>query len=311
MIYFPYFRGRQYDLLALKNIAQQHALPPNIIPIIEPVRDIRALPQTVAAFVEHDQPLVVIANPTVSDYALTQQKLYDWRSYADNPNLIVGHILTPTIIPEDLQATPDHQTLLVARQYDELLAASHAGWLDAPTHLLVPPEARIRRLLTRPSGSLFDHAWLPEHDRSYADITDGFFSEDWQQARLDGYTSISDYTIGGAHYSEHGYPARAVTLHLTYFAGDQLRIHRFVSDDREDFRHPKEKFFQAVAKLAAWLPAQPAAVQTPAALALADYHVTQHFPGLGVVKRLSLEHHLQTMATYFKTTILTKSQQNF
>jgi len=26
MIYFPYFRGRQYDLLALKNIAQQHVL---------------------------------------------------------------------------------------------------------------------------------------------------------------------------------------------------------------------------------------------------------------------------------------------
>ncbi|WP_203641046.1 sce7725 family protein [Levilactobacillus andaensis] len=300
MIYFPYFRGRQYDLLALKNIAQQHVLPRNIIPIIEPVRDIRALPQTVAAFVEHDQPLVVIANPTVSDYALTQQKLYDWRPYAENPNLIVGHILTPTTIPSDLHATPTQQTLLVARQYDELVAAKHAGWLADPTYLLVPPEARIRQLLTRPTGSLFDHAWIPEHDRSYADIEDGFFSEDWQAATWDGYTSVSDYTIGGAHYSEHGYPSRAVTLHLTYFAGDQLRIHRFVSDDRDDYRHPKEKFFQAVAKLAAWLPAQPAAVQTPAALALADYHVTQHFPGLGVVKRLSLEHHLQTMAGYFK-----------
>jgi len=300
MIYFPYFRGRQYDLLALKNIAQQHILPRNIIPIIEPVRDIRALPQTVAAFVEHDQPLVVIANSTVSDYALTQQKLYDWRPYAENPNLIVGHILTPTTIPSDLHATSTQRTLLVARQYDELVAAKHAGWLDDPTYLLVPPEARIRQLLTRPTGSLFDHAWIPEHDRSYADIEDGFFSEDWQTATWDGYTSVSDYTIGGAHYSEHGYPSRAVTLHLTYFAGDQLRIHRFVSDDRDDYRHPKEKFFQAVAKLAAWLPAQPAAVQTPAALALADYHVTQHFPGLGVVKRLSLEHHLQTMAGYFK-----------
>ncbi|WP_203637782.1 sce7725 family protein [Levilactobacillus wangkuiensis] len=299
MIYFPYFRGRQFDLLALKNIAQQHILPPNIIPIIEPVRDIRALPQTVAAFVEHDQPLVVIANPTVSDYALTQQKLHDWRPYADNPQLIVGHILTPTIIPASLQPAAEHRTLLVGRQYDELVAAQHAGWLNDPSYLLVPPEARIRQLITRPTVSLFDHAWIPEHERSYADITDGFFSDDWVLATLDSYHGVSDYTIGGAHYSEHGYPARAVTLHLTYFQGDQLRIHRFVSDDREDFRHPKEKFFQAVAKLAAWLPDHPD-VQTPAALALADYHATQHFPGLGVVKRLSLEHHLQTMATYFK-----------
>ncbi|MCH4123600.1 MAG: sce7725 family protein [Levilactobacillus sp.] len=300
MIYFPYFRGRQYDLLALKNIAQQHVLPPNIIPIIEPVRDIRALPQTVAAFVEHDQPLVVIANPTVSDYALTQQKLYDWRPYATNPHLIVGHVLTPTTIPEHLTAAPNHRTLLVARQYDELVAADQAGWLTAPTYLLVPPEARIRQLLDRPSVSLFDHAWVPEHDRSYADIVDGFFSDDWAMAALDGYQGISDYTIGGAHYSEHGYPARAVTLHLTYFAGDQLRIHRFVSDDRTDFRHPKEKFFQAVAKLAQWLPKQTVAVQTPAAQTLAAYHEQHHFPGLGVVKRLSLEHHLQIMAAYFK-----------
>lgn len=301
MIYFPYFRGRQYDLLALKNIAQQHILPPNIVPIIEPVRDIRALPQTVAAFVTHDQPLVVIANPTVSDYALTQQKLYDWRHYATNPQLIVGHVLTPTTIPDSLTPTADHRTLLVARQYDELVAAKQAGWLAAPTYLLVPPEARIRQLVDRSSVSLFDHVWLPEHDRSYADITDGFFSDDWALAALDGYQGVSDYTIGGAHYSEHGYPARAVTLHLTYFAGDQLRIHRFVSDDRDDFRHPKEKFFQAVAKLAQWLPEQAAAVQTPAAQALAAYHDQQHFPGLGVVKRLSLEHHLQTMAAYFKT----------
>ncbi|TGD20256.1 sce7725 family protein [Levilactobacillus suantsaiihabitans] len=300
MIYFPYFRGRQYDLLALKNIAQQHVLPPNIIPIIEPVRDIRALPQTVAAFVAHGQPLVVIANPTVSDYALTQQKLYDCRPYATNPHLIVGHVLTPTTIPEHLTAAPNHRTLLVARQYDELVAADQSGWLTAPTYLLVPPEARIRQLLDRPSVSLFDHAWVPEHDRSYADIVDGFFSDDWAIAALDGYQGVSDYTIGGAHYSEHGYPARAVTLHLTYFAGDQLRIHRFVSDDRTDFRHPKEKFFQAVSKLAQWLPKQAVAVQTPAAQTLAAYHEQHHFPGLGVVKRLSLEHHLQTMAAYFK-----------
>ncbi len=141
---------------------------------------------------------------------------------------------------------------------------------------------------------------MPEHDRSYADIEDGFFSNDWELATLNHYQGFSDYTIGGSHYSEHGYPARAVTLHLTYFAGEQLRIHRFVSDDRSDFKHPKEKFFQAVKKLAEWLPQQPANVQTPAAQELAAYHTQHHFPGLGVVKRLSLEHHLQTMAAYFK-----------
>ncbi|KID43263.1 sce7725 family protein [Levilactobacillus brevis] len=299
MMYFPYFRGRQYDLLALKDIAEQRCLPPNIIPIIEPVRDIRVLPQTVAAFMAANHPLVVIANPTVSDYVLTQQKLHDWHEWANDPNLIVGHILTPTTLPDDVTPSTDQPTLLIAHHYDELVAVQHAGWLETPTYLLVPPEARVRQLVSRSSISLFDHAWLPDHDQTYANLVDGFFSDDWVLADLLGYQGVSDYTIGGHYYSEHGYPAKAVTLHLTYFAGEQLRIHRFVSDDRTDFSHPKEKFFQAVAKLAAWLPQQPTAVQTPAAKQLAAYHEQQHFPGLGVVKRLSLVHHLQMMAAYF------------
>jgi len=300
MIYFPYFRGRQFDLQALKAIAQQRLLPPNIIPIIEPVRDIKTLPQTVAAFVEHDQPLVVIANPTVSDYALTQEKLHDWQPWRDNPQLIVGHILTPTTTPDDLQPSTGHRTLLVARHVDELVAAQAAGWLNLPSYLLAPPEARVRQLLTRPSVSLFDHVWVPDHEQTYANLTDGFFSDDWALPNLFNYQGFSDYTIAGAHYSEHGYPARAVTLHLTYFQGDRLRIHRFVSDDYADYQHPKEKFFQAVAKLAVWLPQQPLATQTPAAKQLAAFHDQHHFPGLGVVKRLSLEHHLQLMASYFR-----------
>ena len=300
MMYFPYFRGRQFDLQALTHLAQQDCLPPNLIPIIEPVRDIAALPKTIAAFIDHHHPLVVITNPTVSDYALAQQKRYDWQAYRQDPHLILGHILTPTTTPEALRPQAGHQTLLVARQYDELAAIHAAGWLDLPTYLLVPPEARIRQLVSRPTVSLFDHAWFPAKDQTYANLTDGFFSDDWLRATWYHDQGFSDYTIAGSHYSEHGYPARAVTLHLTYFAGQQLRIHRFVSDDRADFKHPKEKFFQAVAKLAAWLPQQSPATQTPAARQLAAYHGQHHFPGLGVVKRLSLEHHLQLMGGFLR-----------
>lgn len=302
MIYFPYFRGRQFDLQALKAIAQVQTLPTNIIPIIEPVRDIKSLPQTIAAFLAHDHPLVVITNPTVSNYGLTQQKLHDWTPWQHHPQLILGHVLTPTTTAADLLAPAGQRTLLIARQYDELVAAQHAHWLTTtqPDYLLVPPEARIRQLLDRPQISLYDHAWFPDKDQTYANLTDGFFSDDWQLAALQGYQGFSDYTIGGSHYSEHGYPARAVTLHVTYFVHDQLRIHRFVSDDRVDFKHPKEKFFQAVAKLAAWLPVQSEQTQTPALQQLAAYHDQHHFPGLGVVKRLSLMHHLELMARYFR-----------
>ena len=42
-MYFPYFRGRQYELLALKELATKKLISSAIVPIIEPVKIIPAL----------------------------------------------------------------------------------------------------------------------------------------------------------------------------------------------------------------------------------------------------------------------------
>lgn len=60
MIYYPYLRGRMYDLLALKELCEHEQLGTNIIPIIEPVRDSKELQQTVQTFIEHQQPSVLL-----------------------------------------------------------------------------------------------------------------------------------------------------------------------------------------------------------------------------------------------------------
>lgn len=36
-MYFPYFRGRQYELLALKELASQKLISKSVIPVIEPI----------------------------------------------------------------------------------------------------------------------------------------------------------------------------------------------------------------------------------------------------------------------------------
>ena len=38
-MYFPYLRGKQFELLALREFANQNANNNTIIPIIEPVKD--------------------------------------------------------------------------------------------------------------------------------------------------------------------------------------------------------------------------------------------------------------------------------
>lgn len=42
-MYFPYFRGRQYELLALKELASQKLISKSVIPVIEPIKQIESL----------------------------------------------------------------------------------------------------------------------------------------------------------------------------------------------------------------------------------------------------------------------------
>ena len=66
-MYFPYFRGRQYELLALKELASQKLISSSVIPVIEPVKNIPALNNSLNAFCLASLPIGLIINPSVGD----------------------------------------------------------------------------------------------------------------------------------------------------------------------------------------------------------------------------------------------------
>ena len=66
-MYFPYFRGRQYDLLALKELVQMKLISSNVVPVIEPVKIIPTLKSTLKAFEDANLPVALILNPDVGD----------------------------------------------------------------------------------------------------------------------------------------------------------------------------------------------------------------------------------------------------
>lgn len=49
-MYFPYLRGRQYELLALRELAANDLLGTHIIPVIEPVKLSSTLVNTLDTF---------------------------------------------------------------------------------------------------------------------------------------------------------------------------------------------------------------------------------------------------------------------
>lgn len=51
-MYFPYLRGRQFELIALRELVEQGLIGENIIPVIEPIKPTSTLRSTLAKFVE-------------------------------------------------------------------------------------------------------------------------------------------------------------------------------------------------------------------------------------------------------------------
>lgn len=297
MTYFPYLRGRMYDLLALKELVEQDQLGPDIVPIIEPVRDSKELQETVAVFVKKQQPFSIVANPQVSVYGLNDTKLYPLPDLKQYDFFYPSAILAADFSSDFLKTTAAQESLLIVHNYELLKAYQDTDLLKDVDKVLIPEEARMHRLVGNKAVSLTDPLTFVKHVEEYADLDDEFFEPAAWYQQVDNYCGFGDYSMVGHVYFDKGMPSRAIALHLIYVTADgSLRIHHFVSDSNEHMSGQKEKFFEALAKLVTWTDDNINGLnRTPALQSLLDYNQQSKFPGLGMVKKLSLMHHFQLM----------------
>src|SRR5690606_7047031 len=111
---------------------------------------------------------------------------------------------------------------------------------------------------------------------------------------------FGDFLIVGDDYSEGGGPAYAVAIHLTFINPDDedvMYIYHFVSSTNDTPTDPGGKFAQALAKLIAKLESGTSKLfESSAIKEFRDLNEKGHFPGLGSVKKLSMRHHIETLA---------------
>lgn len=298
MIYYPYLRGRMYDLLALKELCERGPLSQQIVPIIEPVRDSKELQQTVATLIRAKQPFGVIANPQVSVYGLNDTKLYPVPDCSDLDFYHPSAILAADFSSDFLQTVDNQQSILVVKNYELLKAYQKTSTLEHVDKVLIPDEARIHQLVANKAVSLTDPMTFVRHVEEYADLEDEFFEPaNWYQ-QVENYQGFGDYSMVGHVYFDKGMPSRAIALHLIYVtANGSLRVHHFVSDSNETMAGQKNKFFEALQKLVDWSAKNISGLNlTPALQTLMAYNQQDKFPGLGMVKKLSLMHHFQLMS---------------
>lgn len=297
MSYYPYLRGRMYDLLALKTLCENQQLGSDIIPIIEPVRDSKELQQTVATFLEYRQPFSLIANPQVSLYGLNgDAKIYPIPDLTKVSFFHPGAILAPDFSSDFLKKSSGQTSFLIAKNYPLLKAYEKTRLLKQIDNIFIPEEARLHQIVGTRAYSLTDPLAFVEHVADYENVNDEYFQPaSWFQ-QVDNYQGFGDYSMVGSHYFDKGMPSRAIAIHIIYVTDNGiLRIHHFVSDSNETMGGQKIKFFEALNKLVAWSSKLEGLNNTPALQELLAYNEQTKFPGLGNVKKLSLMHHFQLM----------------
>ena len=66
-MYFPYLRGRLYELLALKDLLEKDLLSEKVVQFIEPIKLSTTLFNALEIFIEKKRKIGLILNPEVVD----------------------------------------------------------------------------------------------------------------------------------------------------------------------------------------------------------------------------------------------------
>lgn len=311
-MYYPYFRGKQNELIVIRENAELLA-ESEFIPVIEPVKaSLSGLKRALDAVKAADGNVVVVLNSHHGDFASDGENISALieSDYADFDGLISGIILSENVEVDDVID-------LVDRHQGQAIALIHAGFKDGKkladrltdyatefTNIFI--EGMSGRLYRRHFKSatpiLIDDGFERRKNREYPGSE--FFSDLHITYDEEGMDGFGDFLIVGDEYSETGGPAYAVAIHITCIdqnQDDEIWVHHFISDRVDTPTDPAGKFAEALAHFIEELNDDDTMIsETDAIREFRDLHERGHFPGLGYVKKLSMQHHIEMLAKYFE-----------
>ncbi len=308
-MYVPYLRGKQFELIALRELAESMGESGVIHPFIEPVKESTStLRLTIEQLKDHNVTFTIIINPEVGDFSSEHQSVVELvnEHVGAYENFYVGIMLQSTTNLDRLQTLLDH----LQNQYSVNLI--HKGrfpdmdrlqeFVEEQTvsyNLFRDPTVirRYRRLIDNRSKVILSDPFNAQPTNAeYANNPDEFFSDEHNFYEEDGFAAFADYVTIGEDYSDSGFAPYAVAIHLTYERDNgQIWIRHFVSDTNEDFTDVPGTYREALEKLIEYIDQEN--IQSEACNEFRDHYNTGHYPGLGSVKKLSIKHHIELITT--------------
>ncbi|MEH0018244.1 MAG: sce7725 family protein [Desulfobacter sp.] len=310
-MYYAYLRGKQYELLTIKENAQLFS-ENNIVPIIEPVKkNLGGLRRTIDALVDEDADFILIANPEVGELNRDTTSLEETIFHevlTKYENYSIGYILSGRVSLSDVEQ-------FVGKYANDNIALIHSdfqGGKQLKNKLKDFENVAEHIFVEGHSGKLYQKKFK-NSDTKRILLRDGFkkrrnvdYPDDEHFSDLhatypdEGMDGFGDYLTVGNQYSETGGPAYAVAVHLTYLDEDEdMRIKHFISNRTDTPTDPAGKFLEALEKLISAGDDPLAEIFESSAYAeFKELYRKEHFPGLGYVKKLSMKHHIELIADY-------------
>ena len=320
-MYFPYLRGRQNELLCLRELLNAGKLSSKVIPIIEPVRFSSTFFSTLTKFIEMDHKVIVIRNPKVGSFGKEfndmqkniekesdenkkqklQKTLDGYKKLWDDPGIQKAYLVDDNIVSEITEGKFDAKDVVMINiekgnyHYYEEYGEKITG-----KYTVVPKGGDFEDIIDDDIIILEDGYRKAKRNIDYIENPDELFSRNHIVYKKRGFAGFSDFSMVGNEFEESGFAPLAIAIHVMYFGTrEELRVHHFVSESNESISDPARKFEEAMKNLMGWenfnvIP------RTIGLNSLIECYNVGKFPVLGVIKKYSLMHHIEMMGEYLE-----------
>ena len=320
-MYFPYLRGRQNELLCLRELLNTGKLSSKVIPIIEPVKFSSTFFSTLIKFIEMKHTVIVIRNPKVGSFrkelndmrkniekerdekkrAKLQQTLDKYKSVWHDPGIQKAYLMDDNIISQILQneISAKDAVMINIRKGNYHYYEEYGDEITGK-YTVVPKGGDFEDIIEDDIIILEDCYRKAKRNIDYIENPDESFSRNHIVYKKRGFVGFSDFSIVGNEFEESGFAPLAIAIHIMYFGNrEELRVHHFVSESNESISDPARKFEEAMYSLIKWekfdfIP------ETIGLNSLIECYNIGKFPGLGVIKKYSLMHHIEMMGKYLE-----------
>lgn len=307
MTYFPFLRGRQEEMLALKALVNA-GRSKNVSPIIEPVnKKFDQIDRTLEEYKKTGTNIYMILNPIHGVYARKYLEVLKWYQR----NHLSSNTVKPAILIDQNTTDQEVNSIHAALGDVEILMAHFS---DAPSSNIKSIVDKMEKSLflqgkvtptyiqnvSSPFKILLSNTYTQMNNADYKVLD--YFGDLHSAFKSSGYLGFGDFTTLENKYSTSGGQPYAVAIHMSFLAGNnnsEMWVNHFKSPKSATPGDAAGKFKVALDNMFIDVAANPSKFDSTLGFkSYEDCHARQHFPGLGSSKRFSIMHHIETLNNY-------------